>query len=118
MNRGFEVVLDGARKDSATFDEYRTLVLAGYRAGVSRRALMLSGAAAVGAGLVGQHTASDNWPASFAVAASASGAVGWRIGRRGSIDLEVEATAALYRREFKLEASIWPALLVGFTVAP
>jgi len=94
------------------------LLLAGYRLGVHRGRLLLSGAAAVGAGLIGQRTAADSWPLSFAGAASASGAVGWQVSGRSAVDVEVDATAGLYRRDFKLATSVWPAVLVGFTVAP
>jgi len=118
MTRGFEIALDGALRSASNFDEYRSLLLAGYRVGARRGRWLLSGAVLVGAGVVGQRTATDSWPLSFAAAAVPTGALAWRMNDRAAIGLELEATVAVYRRDFNLTGSIWPGALVGITVAP
>jgi hypothetical protein len=118
MARGFEVVLDGGLRSAPTFDEYRLLALAGYVVGARRGRLLLSGGLLAGAGIVGQRTASDSWPVSFAAAAAPTGTVAWRMNDHAAIGAELDATVALYRRDFRVAASFWPAALVSFTVSP
>jgi len=115
---GFELALDGAFRSAPSFDEYRGLLLAGYRVGARRGRWLVSGAVLVGAGLVGQRTATDSWPLSFAAAAVPTGALAWRMSARAAIGVELDANVAFYRRDFKLAEALWPTALVGVTVTP
>ena len=115
---GFEVALDGALRSAPSFDEYRSLLLFGYRLGTRRGRLLVSGALLVGAGIVGQRTATDDWPLSFTAAAVPTGAIAWRVSSRTAVGVELDATMALYRREYHLAAAFWPAALVGITLSP
>jgi hypothetical protein len=117
-SRGFELTVDGAFRSSSSFSEYRSMLLVGYRLGFERGPIFASVGARAGAGLIGQRTVNDAQPIALAAGLSPSAGVSWWLGRHVALALETDLLLAVYRRDFALTTSAWPAVLVGVVGAP
>jgi len=115
---GAAVNLEGAWGQSRTFDEWRTLATAGYRWGVDSSQTFAYAGAQLGGGAVGQAAQgkSTSWTAAGAFVPTLG--TGFRLGARSALNLELDVTALLYRRDGEFALSLLPAAFLGFHVEP
>jgi hypothetical protein len=117
---GFAVNLEGAWGQAKTFDEWRALATAGYRWGLDSyqfRAFAYAGAD-LGGGVIGQAVdgKSNAWTGAGALVPTIG--TGYRLGAHSALNLELDVTALLYRRDGEFAVSALPAAFLGFVVEP
>jgi hypothetical protein len=111
--QGWTVDIAGAFGQGQGFDEFRFLLLAGYRLQWSRGVVSIALLADVGGGVIGQKL-SDGARLSPGAGASSSVELAWRLAPALGLALRGGVLGAGYEREGALSVSAWPEVLAGF----
>ena len=117
---GVALNLEGAWGQSKTFDEWRALATVGYRWGLDSDQLktFAYAGAQLGGGVVGQAADDQGTSWTGAGALVPTLGTGYRLGARSALNLELDVTALLYRRDGEYALSLLPAAFLGFVVEP